>query len=369
MFVLHILLIAFVTIFTYFGPAVVCLFSATEVTHEGNRRINLKGASPIGFRSLLGNYFFSTDHTIWHTARKIIMRTVLLPILFLAPAVFVENLLNQNLLPQQNVLRISHLFQPFRGLCYGCYCIQGFYLHFLMGKPRDAERSCVFYASGDDLTGRLFMWICSHPELPKRIMGRLRAVWWFLVHLCRLIFIIWPIFFLPVILFACWPIFLVMAPSFYLLYTDKASPLYVLFICLLAFFAWITLSRHFGFVWLFEATLLLSFKCLFAGWGFAFETIIALSFPVTALCVSTDIIPLWQLIHSNCLHRYLLFAARLIVVFLDIFVSCLSALGVMFVLRSAAVGVTILIQLAVSYVLSAENLPFLTCCVVVSYYL
>ena len=175
-FVLHVLLIAFVTIFTYFGPAVVCLFSATEDTHEGIRQISVEGPSPVSIRSLIGNYFFSTDYTTWHMARKFIMRTVLLPIPFLAPALFVEYLLHQNLLPQQNMLRISYLFQPFRILCYGCYCIQAFYLHFLLGKPPDADRSCVFYESyhADGQLGDV--WVCSTSEENDRTSPRSSVV-------------------------------------------------------------------------------------------------------------------------------------------------------------------------------------------------
>ena len=41
----------------------------------------------------------------------------------------------------------------------------------------------------------------------------------------------------------------------------------------------------------------------------------------------------------------------------------------MFVLRSAAVGVMIFLQLAVTFVLSQDNLPFVTCCVLSSLYL
>ena len=62
------------------------------------------------------------------------MRVVLLPIPCLAPAVFVEYLLHQNLLPQEYMLRIAHLFQPFGMFCYGCYCAHAFYFHFLIHK-------------------------------------------------------------------------------------------------------------------------------------------------------------------------------------------------------------------------------------------
>ena len=76
----------FLIFFTYIGPAVVCAFSASEVTHQGIRQISVEGPSPVGFRRLIGNYFFSLENTFWHRMRKFIMRVILLPIPFLVPA-------------------------------------------------------------------------------------------------------------------------------------------------------------------------------------------------------------------------------------------------------------------------------------------
>ena len=158
-FVLHCLIIAFVIAFIYIGPAVVCLYSATQDSRDGICQISVEGPSPVGFRSLIGNYFFSTEYTIWHRVRKFFMHVVLLPITFLAPAILVEYLLNQNLLPTQNILGISQIVRPFRILCYGCLCLNAFYLHILRGKPLDDERPC-------DEVG----------ELPQRMLRHLRIV-------------------------------------------------------------------------------------------------------------------------------------------------------------------------------------------------
>ena len=158
-FVLHCLIIAFVIAFIYIGPAVVCLYSATQDSRDGICQISVEGPSPVGFRSLIGNYFFSTEYTIWHRARKFFMHVVLLPIPFLAPVILVEYLLYQNLLPTQNILGISQIVRPFRILCYGCLCLNAFYLHILRGKPLDDERPC-------DEVG----------ELPQRMLRHLRIV-------------------------------------------------------------------------------------------------------------------------------------------------------------------------------------------------
>ena len=112
--------------FHIYWPAVVCLYSATQDSLDGICQLNVEGPSPVGFRSLIGNYFFSTEYTIWHRARKFFMHVVLLPITFLAPAILVEYLLNQNFLPTQNILGISQIVRPFRILCYCCFCWNAF---------------------------------------------------------------------------------------------------------------------------------------------------------------------------------------------------------------------------------------------------
>ena len=173
-FVLHGLIIAFITIYTYFGPTVICLYSATEYILSGIRQITVEGPSPVGFRSLIGNSFFSTDNNMWNRARKFIMHVVLLPIPCLAPAIFVEYLLNQNLLPQQNMLRIANLFQPFPMFCYGCYCAHAFFSHILQGKPPDAEGSCcVFKKQCPNCK-----WTCVDHDLPQRMLAHVRPLWY-----------------------------------------------------------------------------------------------------------------------------------------------------------------------------------------------
>lgn len=78
---------------------------------------------------------------------------------------------------------------------------------------------------------------------------------------------------------------------------------------------------------------------------------------------------LWQLMDVHFLHRYILFPARLVVVLLDILVSCLATFGVVFVLQYAAVGVVIFLHLAIPLVFSEHNLPKTACYVLVACYL
>ena len=76
-----------------------------------------------------------------------------------------------------------------------------------------------------------------------------------------------------------------------------------------------------------------------------------------------------QLMDVNFLPSYILFPARLVVVFLDILMCCLAMFGVVFVLQYAAVGVVIFLHLAIPLVFSEHNLPEDACCVLVACYL
>lgn len=267
------------------------------------------------------------------------MRAFLLPITFLAPAIFVDYLLYQNLLPHHNVIKISHIFRPFRILCYGCYCVHAFYFHILQGKPPDAERSCVFDKREFECQDKLRF----HRELPQRMLGHLRIVGFITMHtrlVCR----------------RCGEL-LAMACSLGIEFiTDPANcfPLCIKNVW------WIALASLFGLVWLIQVFVYLPSFC---------EIFIMLSFPIATLCTTTDLIRLWHVVNINFLHRYLLFAVRFVLVLLYVSLSCLAALGVMFVLRSAAVGVMILLQLAVTFVPSVDNLPSVAFCVLSSYYL
>ena len=130
----------FVAIFSYIGPWVVCLFPATEVSYRPNRLgedrliiVNLQ--SPVGLRSLIGNFFFSADDMMGNRVKRFIMRIFILPVLFFLPALFVEYLQYNDILPRYNFLHISHLFSSVQLLCYCCYCLQAFLCSFSIGKP------------------------------------------------------------------------------------------------------------------------------------------------------------------------------------------------------------------------------------------
>lgn len=334
----------FMTIFPYIGLGVICLYSATVDTHERISKITVEGPSPVGLRSLIGNYFFSSDRTMWHMVRKFIMRVFILPLPFLVPAIFVEYLLYQTMLSQQITLKErTHLFQPFRVICYCCYCIQAFYLHFIIGKTK-CSNSYVGEWSRENKHLK-FIWTCSHQELPQRRLTLIRVVWDALVMY--------------------WDLFLKLIPSyqdikhfilsfFSLCHSCEISVSYVLWI--IFFNLWVSLS-----VVLLSLIFLITYAL---GYIFIFPL---LSSPVSTLCTSANF-RLWQLVNINFPRRFLLLAC-FVVVLLDICLSCLAAIGVMSVLKYSAIGIMIFLQLAVTYMLCEENLLFLTFCGLVCCYL
>ena len=77
----------FVIAFVYYSPAFLCLFCPTVVTENGIRHISLEGTSPVGIRSLVGNYFCSeVDDNLCNRTKRFIGRAVLVPLPFLIPA-------------------------------------------------------------------------------------------------------------------------------------------------------------------------------------------------------------------------------------------------------------------------------------------
>ena len=122
----------FWTVFIHYSPAFLCLFSPTEVTEHGVRRIILEGASPVSFRSLMGNCFFSEDDgTIWHKARKFCVLVVIIPFPFLGPVIIADVIM-------YGFFKL-HSFQWFMMICWICYFIKAFYISFLTARSGQAK--------------------------------------------------------------------------------------------------------------------------------------------------------------------------------------------------------------------------------------
>ena len=100
-----------------------------------HRQIIVDWQSPVGFRSLKGNCFFSSDDMMWNRIKRFIMRIFILPVMFFLPALFVEYLQYNNIFPRYNFLHISHLFSSVKVLCYCCYYLQALLCSFSVRKP------------------------------------------------------------------------------------------------------------------------------------------------------------------------------------------------------------------------------------------
>jgi len=176
--VLVLLNIGFLTVFTYFSPAFLCLFSPTEITEDNVHQIVLDGASPVSLRSLIGNYFFSKEDTIWHRVRMFFLRAVVLPLLYVGPAIFAKYR-QQNMNPTFNVFGMSHFLHPFMIVSYVCYYITACRTSFTSAGSSGSD-PCTVCKRIKSKT------IICQGNLPKRIGNHLRIQPLILVKCSRL---------------------------------------------------------------------------------------------------------------------------------------------------------------------------------------
>jgi len=317
-FFLNVALFLFVAIFSYTGPYIFCLFPATEVIHHEIRHIILDRSNPVGLRSLIGNYFFSMDDTMWHRVRKCIFRVFILPIPFLIPALFVEYLLSTNFLPRQNSLHITSLYHPSKMICFGCYFLQALYLYFVIPNP-NGESSSVWFRYVDFYENFFLMW-----DIPLQMIIHFRLVRGKLLEL-----------FVELIKLA-FDAFVRIKNS--LINSNSWKTTVESLVHIILFLGLIPIALIFLPLYLFS--------------------IIWLSFPIATICALRPF-QLWRF--------YKLRVFRAVVVFLGNCFSWLALFGGLLLLRSAALGVLLFLQIAVSVAFSEENLPFVGCFILVSY--
>ena len=166
----------FVLVFHFYSPTFFGLFSPTEVTEDGVHHIVLDGASPVSLQSLMGNYFFSKEDTMWHRARKFIIRVVVLPFPFLGLAMFGEYLQqSKEFLIFERFAGVSHLFQSGIIAYCVCYVILAFYESFCISRSREGNLHCFVCLNVKSKT------ICRR-NLPKNIINHLRIQPQIIVH-------------------------------------------------------------------------------------------------------------------------------------------------------------------------------------------
>lgn len=328
-----VLIIVSLVAFVCYGPAIICLFSPTVILVNGQHHHVLKGASPVSFRSLVGNFFFSRVDTFFmkYETRLLILRLVVYPLLFLPPAVFCNWLLQPSRgkpfeWTYVNIyLFISDLSQPFMMVCLVCYALKAFcdsYFKIWLTKKRQCD-ICEEWKNPEISR-------CSG-QLPDQIITHLR--------LQPLIIKEWWILFLEVL-----GVFVKMSHD--MLSSRKTVPLF-------------RFSGVVGFLFL---------VC-------SIPVVIILSLSVlsfVALSVMFVTTPLTDCLYPNAWFLY--YSGRLEVLqrwqfvrFVECFIEMLAFFGAYVVLYFASLGVFVLMVAFLLY-LSAKSMPFIVLFFLVCYY-
>ena len=310
-------------VYCYYSLAFLCLFSPTEITEDSVPKIVLEGASPVSFRSLIGNYFFSKDDTIWHRARMFILRAVVLPFPFLGSAMIFHYYSQHMNFPQFNILGVSNLFQPFMIWCFCCYFILAFNISFLNPRFFNERRPCFVCKL---LKPRM---LSCQDNLPRLITN----------HLCIQ----------PLILVECWRMFIrcfvyyckrsvLVLPSTF----DVSATSFIRLFLFIIFLSTIPAGT---------VTILISILSV-ALIGILFTS------PIITLCGITKIFNIYSP------YRYL----QLIALFVSLLVSIPAAFAAVILMSRGFFGFLIAILFVFVLLLSEKILPFLACFVLVLYY-
>ena len=325
MTVLVLLQTGIIMVFTYYAPAFLCLFSPTEITEDNVHQIVLDGAGPpVSLGSLIGNYFFSGKDTIWHRVRMLFLRAVVLPILFLGPAMFAKCVQQKKIAPF-NIVGMSHFLHPFMKVSYVCYYIMACCTLFSSGGSSRRNDPCSVCKRIKSKT------IICRGNLPKSIRNHLRIQPLILVECSKL--------FIPYLLTYFEKCFLLI-PS-----TLEFSSSFFLRLC--SFIVLLSASPAITVILLILTLVLISLALLFTN-------------PVTVLVgsVRCGIINVF----FRCNRCSWLSNSVCCVI------AILAVLGSMWFLAFAGFGVAVAISLAFVPLLSEGSLPFVACFVLVLYY-
>ena len=319
-------------IFVYYAPAILCLFSPTMTNEDGVRQITLEGvASPVSFRSLMGNFFFSkSDGTIWHKAKTFSILVVALPLLFLFPVIAFDRHWNGEVRIPLFGIGKTGLFEPFLLVCYSCYVFEAFYISFLTTRSIEGETCFVCRRVLPEV------YFCGDHELPGQIAHHLRQQ--------------------PLILLKCCKLFLLYLGEYLrnclsFVLPCKLSVSSFLGICLFPFFL---LSIPLVVILLLTA---LSLVALFA---------VFLTSPVNTIfyCNTID-----RDIRHVLLKRCSSTLPECAVKFLEIFTSTLTFFVVVFLLNQDTAAILRILFWITPLLLSEETLPYIACFILVFYYL
>ena len=314
----------FVCVFAYYSLAFLCLFSPTEITEDNVDQIVLDGASPVSLRSLIGNYFFSKEDTIWHKVKMFFLRAVVLPFLFLGPAIFAKYV-QQKKIAAISIFGMSHFLHPFMIASYVCYYITVCCTSFSSEGSSGGDVSCAVCKSIKSKT------IICQGNLPERIRNHLRIQPLILVEFSRL--------FIRHLLAYFKKCFLLIPSTF------KFSSSF--FLRLLLFIVLLSASPAITIIILMYILLL-------------FTPAVVNTIPVVIVVGSVQSGVNFYIRHNRCL--------LLLSNFVSLVIAIPANVGSMWFLAFAGFGVAIAISFAIPPLLSEESLPFVAFFVLVLYY-
>ena len=307
----------FMSAFIYYSPAFICLFTPTVITENGRRQIVLEGASPVGFGSLVGNYFYARDdnaHT-WYKARMSIFRLVVLPLPFL-PLVIIFNYLQH----QDEFLRSPFFYfsPPLMIIWYVCYTIQ--VILDSTYKMANITKPCIICWKVKPVN-----FTCNDPVLPRRLLNHLRLQ--------------------PLILVKCWKWFVRCLISYFKLAQFALFTKW--FVRIPVFIVFMTIV---------PAVVII---CL----------VTMLVVVLVAILLTSPIFILYGTATFSKRSNRSFILYWLLKSLVQFFIAMSVSSGVCYVLGFAALTVLILIISAFALLFSEESLPYVALIILVSYYL
>ena len=315
MAVLYCLYFVFNAVFIHYSLAFLCLFSPTEVTDDGVRQIILEGASPVSFRSLMGNFFFSGDEGImWHKAKTFILRVVFIPLPFLGPAIYIYF----EFFGSVSEMHYLELFIPM--LCCTCYCIHAFYVSFYRAPKSFKPKPCSVCKFFKPRT------VICEDKLPRMILSHLRLQ--------------------PLILVECWRLFIWCLLKYLKISVNVFPSCKLSLECLLRFFIFTVLLCTI------PAVLVILLTAVFILALIA----ILLTSPVAILC------SLRKLAIDKCS----IFVGELAIRY---FVTLPAGFGALSVLTFASTGTFLAFLSIFALLFNEDSLPYVACFVLVLYYI
>ena len=314
----------FIIVFACYSPAFLCLFSPTEITEDNVDQVVLEGASPVSLRSLIGNFFFSKEDSIWHRVKMFFLRAVVLPFLFLGPAIFAKYV-QEKKIAAFSIFGISHFLHPFMIVSYVCYYITACCTSLSSEGSSGGNKPCSLCKSIESKN------IICQGNLPKRIRNHL------LIQ--PLILVEYPRLFIRHLLTYFKKCFLLIPSTF------KFSSSF--FLRLFLFIVLLSASPAITIVLLIHILLLITLAVL--------DTI-PVGIVIGSIKCGIDV----YFRRSRCL-LLLSNSVFLMITFPVVF-------GSLFFLEFAGFGVAAAISLAIPPLLSEESLPFVAFFVLVLYY-